>query len=449
MSRQKLHCPDSPTHPQSPTNGKAPRETASVFAWYSFMAEKLGATSKDAGVLTENVITAIELNPLRAAKFPELFSFLHNRWCHFSQKRKLLDQWLTKMLRDPLYWPTRLPLRGSRVGDQILKALRTGQKTDVQIVRAFPKSAKMTPTKLNPTIGLAIKAGKIMRVGWGEYALPESGLPAYISPNRLLVDLVTGAPDYPPAEGALVATMRSRGHTDDGTYHSLKWLRECGIFAPKRNGRVELSAESLAKKERNEELRDGRGMVLWGPPLVVPTEVATWECRLNEACRRDGTPLELGNAVTLRADRPRVDPSKRAAEVSRLASLPEKQYAEERESVAKAWGLDDVGMLDLMVVPARKQRKRVPRQPVTSFAQHRTMKLAALEPCVQAYLKRIEENPDGASEARAILEKKMKADFAVFRDEARSCRAKAIEHYNSVHPGNPCKWDKSGLKSGG
>jgi hypothetical protein len=104
------------------------------------------------------------------------------------------------------------------VGDQIPKALRTGRKTDVQIVRAFPKSAKMTLTKLAPTLGLAMKAGKVMRVGWGEYALPESGLTPYIPPNRLIVELVIGAPDYPPAEDALVAAMRVRGHTDDGTY---------------------------------------------------------------------------------------------------------------------------------------------------------------------------------------------------------------------------------------
>ena len=218
--------------------GEGAGELASVASWYTFMVEKLGVTSKEASILIENVISAIELNSPRAAKFPELFVCLDAQWRHFGQKRKLLDEWLTKMARDPLYWPLRLPVRGSRVGDQILKALRTGRKTDVQIVRAFPKSAKMTLTKLSPTLGLAIKAGKIIRVSWGEYALPESGLAAYISPSRLLVELVIGAPDYPPAEDALVAAMRVRGYTDDGTYHSLKWLRESGVLAPRRQERA-------------------------------------------------------------------------------------------------------------------------------------------------------------------------------------------------------------------
>jgi hypothetical protein len=364
--------------------GEGAGELASVVSWYTFMVEKLGATSDKACVLMEMVISAIELNPPRAAKFPELFVCLDAQWRHFGQKRKLLDEWLKKMGRDPLDWPRRLPLRGSRVGDQILTALRTGPKTDAQIVRAFPKSAKMTLTKLNPTLGLAIKAGKIMRVGWGKYALPESGLAAYISPNRLLVELVIGAPDYPPAEDALVAAMRVRGHTDDGTYHSLAWLRENGVFAPRRDGRVRLSAASLAKRERGEELRDGRGAVLWAPPLVVPAEVATWESRLIDVSR-GGTPGP-GNAVNLRPDRPRVDPAKRAAEVSRLAALTEKEYAAEREVVAKAWGLDDVGMLDLMVVPAREQGNAVPPQAVIPRAERRAMKLAAQENCVQRYI---------------------------------------------------------------
>ena len=220
------------------SGGEGPGELASVVSWYTFMVEELGATSEEARLLMEKVIFAIELNPPRAAKFPELFVYLDAQWRHFGQKRKLLDGWLAKMAREPLYWPPLLPKRGSRVGDRILKALRTGPKTDVQIVRAFPKSAKMTLAKLSPTLGLAIKAGKVMRVGWGEYALPESGLTPYIPPNRLIVEFVIGAPDYPPAEDALVAAMRVRGHTDDGTYHSLKWLRESGVLAPRRQERA-------------------------------------------------------------------------------------------------------------------------------------------------------------------------------------------------------------------
>lgn len=346
-------------------------DLASVVSWYTFIVEKLGATSDEARDVMESVISAIELNPPRAAKFAELFVYLDAQWRHFGQKRKLLDEWLAKMARDPLYWPRHLPPRGSRVGDQILKALRTGRKTDVQIVRAFPKSAKMTLTKLSPTLGLAIKAGKIMRVGWGEYALPELGLAPYISPNRLLVELVIGAPDYPPAEDALVAAMRVRGHTDDGTYHSLTWLRENGVLAPRRDGRVPLSAESLAKRERGEELRDGRGAVLWAPPLVVPAEVETWERRLIDASR-GGTP-DLGDTETLRPDRPRVDPAKRAAEV------------------------------------------------VTSAAQRRTIRLAALKKCQDWLIGLIRANPARQPASLRELAKEAKTSFGLSRTNFEKC----------------------------
>jgi hypothetical protein len=367
--------------------GEGAGELASVASWYTFMVEKLGVTSKEASILIENVISAIELNSPRAAKFPELFVCLDAQWRHFGQKRKLLDEWLTKMARDPLYWPLRLPVRGSRVGDQILKALRTGRKTDVQIVRAFPKSAKMTLTKLSPTLGLAIKAGKIIRVSWGEYALPESGLAAYISPSRLLVELVIGAPDYPPAEDALVAAMRARGHTEDGTYHSLRWLRENGVLAPRRDGRVPLSAESLAKRERGEELRDGRGAVLWAPPLVVPAEVATWESRLIDASG-GGTP-DPGDAV-----------------------------------------------------PAREQGKAVPPSAVSRRTERRAIKQAALEKSVQRYIELILAYPDGAPEPREILAQKMMNDFGVTWHEARDCRGDAIKRTGNLN------WGRRGRPAG-
>jgi len=371
------------------TTSEGTGKLTSVVSWYTFMIEELGATSEEARALMERVISTVELNPLRAARFPELFVYLDAQWRHFGQKKKLLDEWLSEMVREALYWPPRPSPRGSRVGDQILKALRTGRKTDVQIVRAFPKSAKMTLTKLSPTLGLAMKAGKIIRVGWGEYALPDSGLTPYIPPNRLIVEFVIGAPDYPPAEEALVAAIRERGHTDDGIYHSLRWLRESGVLGPRRDGGVPLSAESVAKRERGEELRDGRGAVLWAPPLVVPAEAATWEARLINASR-GGTP-DPGHAVNLAPDRPRVDPAKRAA-------------------------------------------------------AQRAMKNSAEENCVQAYMKLIEASPDGAPEARAALEKKMMKDCKVTRDQARYCRAKAIQRYNSRHPNNPCKWRDPGIR---
>ena len=38
----------------------------------------------------------------------------------------------------------------------------------------------------------------------------------------------------------------------------------------------------------------------------------------------------------------------------------------------------------------------------------------------------------------------MMEDCKVTRDEARYCRATAIQRYNSLHPNNPCKWREPG-----
>jgi hypothetical protein len=185
--------------------------------------------------------------------------------------------------------------------------------------------------------------------------------------------------------------MRARGHTDDGTYHSLKWLRESGVLGPRRDGRVPLSAESLAKTERGEELRDGRGAVLWAPPLVLPTEVATWERRLIDASRGRGT-ADSGVAVNLRPERPRVDPAKRASEPQAVS-------------------------------------RRVERQAI---------KKAALEKCRQRYVDLIQAHPDGPPESREVLAQMMMKDFGVRWHEARICRREAIRSTGNLN------WSKHG-----
>ena len=82
--------------------------------------------------------------------------------------------------------------------------------------------------------------------------------------------------------------------------------------------------------------------------------------------------------------------------------------------------------------------------PVKRAVEVRRLRNAAQENCLQAYMKLLEANPDRAPEPRAILEKKMMEEFKVARDEARYCRAKAIQRYNSLHLKNPCKWGNAG-----
>ena len=158
--------------------------------------------------------------------------------------------------------------------------------------------------------------------------------------------------------------------------------------------------------------------------------------------RPGGPPVDHSALVTLRPDRPRVDPAKRAAEVSRLAALTEKEYAVEREVVAKAWGLDDGGMLDLMVVPAREQGNAVRPQAVIARAERRAMKLAAQENCVQRYIELIRAHPDGAPESREVLAQKMMNDFRVTWHEARDCRGEAIKRTGNLN------WRRHGRPAG-
>jgi hypothetical protein len=124
----------------------------------------------------------------------------------------------------------------------------------------------------------------------------------------------------------------------------------------------------MAKKERSEELRDGRGAVLWAPPLVVPAEVATWESRLLDASR-GGTP-DSGDAV---------------------------------------------------VVPAREQGNAVPAQVATSAAQRRTIRLAALKSCRDWLIGLIQANPARQPASLRELAKEAKSNFGLSRTNFEKC----------------------------
>jgi hypothetical protein len=82
----------------------------------------------------------------------------------------------------------------------------------------------------------------------------------------------------------------------------------------------------------------------------------------------------------------------------------------------------------------------VPRSAAILRAERRRMKLAALENCVQAYMKVIEASPDGPLEPREILAQKMMNEFHVTWHEARDCRREALKRAKNSNS----KWHRGG-----
>src|SRR5262249_27708540 len=133
--------------------------------------------------------------------------------------------------------------------------------------------------------------------------------------------------------------------------------------------------------------------------------------------------------------------------------LPAVEYEAEREPAASRLGLR-LSVLDRLRSDRSTGAGRTfPQQAAavaalpavgTSRAERKAVKDASLKDTEERYYHLIEASRDRAPEARAALEKRMMDDFKVTRDEARYCRGKAIERYNSLHPDKPCNWSKRG-----
>jgi hypothetical protein len=143
--------------------------------------------------------------------------------------------------------------------------------------------------------------------------------------------------------------------------------------------------------------------------------------------------------------------------VDRTRRRPQAEYEAEREAAGSRLGVR-LSILDRLRSDGAKEKigraipqqspavKAVPPPAVISRAQRKAMREGSVKNAEERYFQLIEAQPDGAPEGRAVLEKKMMDEFKVTRDEARYCRAKAIDRYTSLHPDNLCKWDKAGIR---
>jgi hypothetical protein len=234
-------------------------------------------------------------------------------------------------------------------------------------------------------------------------------------------------------EAELAATL---GLSRRDTATLVSQLRKRGLFAPATgNGFVVASAESVATLQRS-PIFDGRGGIFFAP-------------------QKGAAPLDRAIFTALRAERLPLEDAEVEAEIERLKALPQAEYDAQREPAASRLGMR-LSVLDRLRSDGAKEEvggaipqqaagvAAVPPPAVMSRAERKAMREASLKNAEERYFQLIEAQPEKAPEARAVLKKKMMDDFKVTRDEARCCRAKAIERYGSLHPDNPCKWGAAG-----
>jgi hypothetical protein len=377
--------------------------------------------------LVKSLIEAAESGSsgqLRLGLLEDFVLGLDAQLCSNAQKIDKLKKETVRMAADPLRRPKLRPGHPAELARAALAAVQRAPDQVLSVEKIHTALRRVKP-KIRRTSTYAL-VKRMTDCGWferdfaGVYGLPSRTRKPYEARTLQLLRLVYTAPGHEMGTAEARAVLGWPPKLLSATASEL-----CSRKLLVKPGKVpckafRVPAEIVDKLERGEGILIAPGKVFYARP--------------------GGPPVDHSALVTLRPERPRVDPAKRAAEVSRLAALTEKEYAAEREVVAKAWGLDDVGMLDLMVVPAREQGNAVPPQAVTSAAQRRTLKLAAREKCLKWYIGLIQTHPDGPHKPRDELLKEAALEFHLPRDDIRSCRAEAIRQTKNPNwsaPGRP------------
>jgi hypothetical protein len=132
-------------------------------------------------------------------------------------------------------------------------------------IKELAELTGMTDSAVSSEISANLKpARKVIPVGHGRYALPDSGAEVWVPAGQIIVDTVFAAPGhqlkYFPLTSALVQAGRS------SHIASQLWtLRKNNVLAPADGGPIKLTLAAVEKIERGEAIRDPRGALLWTP----------------------------------------------------------------------------------------------------------------------------------------------------------------------------------------
>jgi hypothetical protein len=192
-----------------------------------------------------------------------LFVHMDAQW-RWNGGRKIgwLQQQRDRMKAYPLYWPR---LKAPRVCDDaetIIAYLKTGPKTKAWLARKLRKTITATSSLTTPMVA----SGNIVRIDEAVFALPSPGAKTFVPASHAIITALIGAPGHSMKFLALEAAV---GRTIVRRVHTLR-LRRNGVLTPanpQRRGPVTLAPAALAKIERGEPIRDGRGGILWAPDL--------------------------------------------------------------------------------------------------------------------------------------------------------------------------------------
>lgn len=130
-------------------------------------------------------------------------------------------------------------------------------------VKELAEITGMTCGGISSLISKYLKpAGKVVTVGHGKYALPDSGTETRMPAEQIIVDTVFAASGHQLKLSSLRAALVAAGRSSN--ISSQLWtLRKNNVLASADRGPVRFTSDAVEKIKRGEPIHDPRGRVLW------------------------------------------------------------------------------------------------------------------------------------------------------------------------------------------
>lgn len=215
--------------------------------------------------LVDELITIAGKN---AHRLGELFDRWNRQYADGGAKFRRLLKFSDRIKADPLDWPRRP--RPATYSDANAAAVRALMQDDP---KRFWSVSQLANSKVARKRGISTKAmthlTKTMRdrgeLEWSDFGrsllrLSGCGLPIRKSCSQQMIIKLIAAPDHAIEIYALIESVGAPAVTAVETLRR-NGVVECPDF--RRGTLVKLAPEALAKIERNQPIRDGRGAILW------------------------------------------------------------------------------------------------------------------------------------------------------------------------------------------
>jgi len=252
--RQIVAAPE--LRPNAPASSEeAPEPTA---CWTQLVLQWGGSINEGVVVVQRVCASAGPPGTWRRGLVGHLFVKMEEYRWNGRRKIEQLKVIADRMRADPMYFPGSRPdmvAVGRDNDEMVLRALAGGQRSKAKLERMTGLSKNAISSRLL----VLKKAGKVICVNPGVFALPQSGAARHVPACEAMIAALWWAPSHQATANKLAAETRLTRNAIDSSANRM--ISTGALVRPKR-GAFALSPDTLRKIQRREPIRIGHSVFI-------------------------------------------------------------------------------------------------------------------------------------------------------------------------------------------